>query len=86
MLEQIIKETIYKDLKDKEEMSNSQHGFVRSKLCHSNAISLPHNVTDLADMEEAVDVIYLEHSNFPDTVSYNILINKRKKCGLGETY
>lgn len=86
MLEQIFKETIYKDLEDKEEMSSSQHGFVKNKLCPTNAISFPYRKIDLADMEEAEGVIYLEHSRFFDTVSYNILINNRKKCGLGETY
>lgn len=86
MPEQIIKETIYKDLEDKEKMSYSQHGFVKNKLCHTNVISFPHRIIDLADMEEAVDVIYLGPSKFSDTVSYNILINKRRKCGLGETY
>lgn len=69
-----------------EEMRNSQHVFVKNKLCPTNAISFPHRIIDLADMEEAVDVIYLEHSKFSDTVSYNILINSRKKCGLGETH
>lgn len=80
MLEQIIKETIYKDLEDKEEMSNSQCGFIKNKWCHSNAISFPHRIIALADMEE-VDVIYLEHREFSDTVSSKILINKRKKWG-----
>lgn len=82
--EQIFKETIYKDLEDKEEMSNSHCGFVKNKLCPTNAISFPHRIIDLVDMEEAVDVIYLEHSKFSDTISYNILINNRKKCGLGK--
>lgn len=86
MLEQIIKETICKHLEDNEEMSYSQHGFVKNKLCHTNEISFPHRIIELADMEEAVDVIYLETSKFSDTVSYNILINKRRKHGLGETY
>lgn len=81
MLEQIIKEIIYKDLEDKDDMSNSQCGFIKNKLCHSNAISFPHRIIALADIEEAVDVIYLEHRESSDTVSSNILINKRKKWG-----
>lgn len=85
MLEQTIKETICKHLEDNEEMSYRQHGFVKNKLCHTNVISFPHRIIDLADMEEAVVVIYLDPSKVSDTVSYNILINKRRKCGLGET-
>lgn len=67
-------------------MSYSQHVFVKNQLCHTNVISFPHRIIELAHMKEAVDVIYLELSKFSDTVSYNILINKRRKCELGETY
>lgn len=69
MLEKIIKETICKHLKDNEEMSYDQHGFVKSKLCHINVISFPHWMIDFADIE-AADTIYLEPSKFSDTVSY----------------
>lgn len=86
MLEQIIKETICKHLEDNKEMSYSQHGFVKNKLCHTNVIFFPPRIVDLVDMGEAVDVMYLEPSKFSDSVLYNILINKRRKCRLGETY
>lgn len=59
-------------------MSYGQHGFVKNKLCHTNVISFPHRIIELVDMGEAASIIYLDPGKFSDTVSYSILINKRK--------
>ena len=38
--------------------------------------------TDWVDKQRAVDVVYLDFSNYFDTVSPNILINKLRKYGI----
>lgn len=65
-------------------IKNSQHGFVKNKLCQTNLISFFDRVTGLVDNREVGDVMYLDLSEAFDTVQHDILISKLEKYGLDE--
>ncbi|CAM5146515.1 unnamed protein product [Natator depressus] len=80
-MEQIIKQSICKHLEDNV-ISNSQHGFVKNKLCHINLLAFFDRVTSPVDRGEAVDAVYLYFSKTFDTVLHDLLIIKLGKCNL----
>ena len=83
MMEQLILEVINKQVEEKKVIS-SQHGFTKGKSCLTNLIALYDGMTGRVDEGRAVDVVYLDVSKAFDTVSYNILLEKLRKCGLDE--
>ena len=50
----------------------------------TNLISFYDKVTCLVDECKVVSVVYLDFSKASDTVPYNILVEKLKKCGVDE--
>ncbi|CAM5160171.1 unnamed protein product [Natator depressus] len=82
LMEQMIKKSTCKHLEDNQVISNSQHGFVKNKLCQTNLIAFFDRVTSLVDRGEEVDVVYLDFSKAFDTVSHDLLINKLGKYNL----
>ncbi|CAM4552612.1 unnamed protein product [Caretta caretta] len=81
IMEQIIKQSICKHLKDSKMINNSQHGFV-NKSCQTNLIAFFDRVTSLVDRGEVVDVVYLDFSKAFDAVLHDLLINKLGKHNL----
>ncbi|PKU32730.1 rna-directed dna polymerase from mobile element jockey- hypothetical protein [Limosa lapponica baueri] len=83
-MEQLILEVFSKHVEEEKVIGNGQHGFTKGKSCFSNLIAFYDSMTGWVDEERAVDVIYSDFSKAFDTVSYNILIGKLRKCGLDE--
>uniref|UniRef100_A0A674JN28 Reverse transcriptase domain-containing protein n=1 Tax=Terrapene triunguis TaxID=2587831 RepID=A0A674JN28_9SAUR len=81
-MEQVIKEIICKHLEGGKVKGNSQHVFVKNKLCQTNRIAFFDRITSLVDKGEAVDVVYLDFSKAFDTVSHDIRIDKLGKFNL----
>lgn len=76
--------TLHKHLDNNQVIKNSQHEFVKNKLCQTNLISFFDRVTGLVDNREVGDVMYLDLSEAFDTVQHDILISKLEKYGLDE--
>ena len=81
-MERIISGTIMDQLKVKQGIRPSQHGFTNGRSCLTNLISFHDKVTHLVDEGQAVDVVYLNFSKAFDTVPHNILVGKLAACGL----
>jgi len=71
-------------VEEKKVIRSSQHGFTKAKSCLTNPIAFYDDMTGWVDEGRAVDVVYLDCSKTFDTVSYNILLGKLRKCGLDE--
>ncbi|GAB0203076.1 mitochondrial enolase superfamily member 1 [Grus japonensis] len=80
VMEQLILGIISKHVEEKNVIGSDQHGFTKGKSCLTNLIAF----YDWVDEGRAVNVVYLDVSKAFDTVSYNILISKLRKCGLDE--
>jgi len=81
MMKQLILEIILKQV-EQVVLRSSQHGFTKGKSCLTNLIAFYDGRT--VEEGRAVDAVYLDFSKAFDTVSYNILIGKLRKCGLDE--
>ncbi|CAM4609133.1 unnamed protein product [Caretta caretta] len=84
IMEQVLNESILKNLEGRKVIRNSQHGFTKSKSCLTNLIAFYDEITDSVDMGKVVDVIYLDFSNAFDMISHSILASKLKKYGPDE--
>jgi len=81
--EQLILEVIIKQAEEKKVIS-SQHGFTKAKSRLTNLIASYDGMTGWVDEGRAMEVVYLDFRKAFDTVSYNILLGKLRKCGLDE--
>ncbi|GAB0180919.1 hypothetical protein GRJ2_000557200 [Grus japonensis] len=77
-------DVISKHVEEKNVIESGQHGSTRGKSCLPNLIAFYDGMTSWVDEGRAVDVVYLYFSKSFDTVYYNILIDKLRKCGLDE--
>lgn len=78
--EQFIVEVTSKHVEKKKIINISQHGFTKGKPCLTSLITF-------CDGNEgtAVDVVYPDFNEAFDTVSHTILLDKLRKCGLGDS-
>ena len=82
--EKFTLEVISRHVEEKKAVRSSQHGFTKGRSCLTNLIAFCDGVTGWLEEGRAGDVLYLDFSKAFDTVSYNILIGKLRKCGLDE--
>ena len=61
-MEKILKESIYLYLERKGLIRDSQHGFIRRRLCLTNLIEFFEVVTRCVDEGSTVDVAYMDFS------------------------
>ena len=68
-MEQLISGAILDQLKVNQGIRPSQHGFMNGRSCLTNLISVYDKVTRLVDEGKAVDVVYLDSTVKPLTLS-----------------
>ncbi|GAB0205553.1 mitochondrial enolase superfamily member 1 [Grus japonensis] len=83
-MEQLILGVINKHVEEKKVIGSGQHGFTKRKSCLTNMIAFYDGMAGWVDEGRAVHVVYLDFTKAFDTVCYNILIGKLRKCGFDE--
>ena len=83
-MEQLVVDAISKQLEEKKVIRNSQHGFIKGKLCSTNFIAFYNGITSWVDGGRQVEVVYLDFNKAFDSVSHNILIMKLRNCRIDE--
>lgn len=73
-------------VEEKKVIKSSQHGFTKGewKSCLTNLVAFNDGVTGWVHEGRALNVVYLDFTKDFDTVSFNSLIGKLRKCGLDE--
>ena len=59
-MEQLVLDTLSKQLQVKKVIRSSQHGFTKGKSCLTNLAAFYDVVTGWVDVRRAVDVMYLD--------------------------
>ena len=87
LFESLIKDGITKHLEVNALISQSQHGFTKSKSCLTNLLEFLETVTSEFEKGNAFDVIYLDFAKAFDTVPHDKLLAKMKSYGIeGELF
>ncbi|KAK4827590.1 LOW QUALITY PROTEIN: hypothetical protein QYF61_019492 [Mycteria americana] len=84
VMEQLILETISKDMDNNNIIRSSQHGFTKGKSCLTNLINFYSEMSGLVDEGRAVGIVYLDFRKACDTVTEKILTDKLWIYGLDE--
>lgn len=82
VLESIVKEHVFDHLKNKNLLSENQHGFREGRSCLSNLLTTLEDWTEILDERACVDVAYLDFRKAFDLVSHKHLLLKLHKHGI----
>ena len=63
-------------------ITSLQHGFMRSRSCSSQLLSVLHSIGEALDKKKQTDVLYLDFAKAFDTVDHANLIEKLKWYGV----
>ena len=80
ILERIIKNEIMTHLELNDLLDGSQHGFRSKKSTVTNLLEFSHQLTELLDQDQAIDVLYLDFQKAFDKIPHKRLILKLKEC------
>lgn len=81
-MEQLILETISRQVKDKKAIRSMQHGFIKEKSQLTNPINFYNDLAGSVDEGRAVEILCFAFSMAFYSVSQNILIDKPLIYGL----
>lgn len=84
LMKQMILETLFKHIKDKNLIRRHQHGFMKGKSYFNNLRTVYDEMTSLVGEEREVDTVSLDINKAFDTVFHNILIDKLIKHRLNK--
>ena len=82
-MEKLITKELVEHLKINKLINESQHGFLKNKLCLTNLLEFTENVSKCLDEGTPVDVIYLDFKKAFDKVPQERLIVKLSEHGIG---
>ena len=78
----MVRKHILEHLADNNILSDKQHGFREGRSCLTNLLEIMENWTEILDMEDGIDVAYLDFRKAFDLVSHKHLLYKMAKYGI----
>ena len=82
IMEKLIREVIISHMFKNGLLSDKQHGFINGHSCNTQLLEVLDMWTELVDLGEVVDVIYLDFAKAFDTVPHERLLLKMQEYGV----